>query len=549
MRILVVDDTDAVLLLITRFVQALGHEAIQARNGQEAIIAWRRDHPDLLLMDVMMPVMTGPEAAEVIKQEAGENWVPIVFVTSMGEETALAEAIERCADDYLGKPVNFRVLEAKLKVFARTLELTRKVREQSLKLGDYYDRTEEEKRVVRHLMDQMVNAERLSDASLQYWLSPAESLSGDLIASARTPGRVLHVLLADGIGHGITAALNVLPLTQPFYSMTDKGYSITDILQEMNSKVRQVLPVGRFVAVALIAIDEVSRCVEVWNGGMPPVQILSEHGQVLQVCKSTNLPLGILPNVRMDFAAHRFVFDAPGIVLAHSDGLTEAQCGDGQVFGAKRILDVAQQEPASQWLPALQKMFSDFLNGKPHHDDVSLILAAYSPAAQIEAQHPSEAGILDRMLKNDALEWVYRLRLGADELRAFKAVPFVMTFVNGIQNLRHSRADVYRLLSELFTAALEQGALGLPVLTDDSVQIKEARRVELAARLATLSTEWVELQVVLEWIDGRKALLLRTSWSANPVVQSMGLPLAHALCAEVRHNSVSNEVLACYLPE
>ena len=157
MKILVVDDTDAILLLMTKFVEALGHQAVTACNGQEAVDIWRLERPDLILMDMLMPVMSGVDAAVIIKRDAGENWVPIIFVTGVGEEDTLADAIERGADDYLNKPVRFRVLEAKLKAFQRTLLLNRKVREQADRLADYYDRAEEEKRVVRHLMEQIMN--------------------------------------------------------------------------------------------------------------------------------------------------------------------------------------------------------------------------------------------------------------------------------------------------------------------------------------------------------------------------------------------------------
>ena len=68
MKILVVDDTEAILLLISRFVEALGHSAILARNGLDAVEQCRLERPDLVLMDVMMPIMTGPEAAIVIKK-------------------------------------------------------------------------------------------------------------------------------------------------------------------------------------------------------------------------------------------------------------------------------------------------------------------------------------------------------------------------------------------------------------------------------------------------------------------------------------------------
>jgi serine phosphatase RsbU (regulator of sigma subunit) len=465
-----------------------------------------------------------------------------LFVTSVGEEGALAEALERCADDYLTKPVNFRVLEAKLKALARTLELTRKVREQSVKLGVYYDRSEEERRVVRHLMEQMVNAERLADPNLEHWLSSAESLSGDLIACARTPGQTMHVLLADGIGHGITAALNVLPLTQPFYSMTDKGYCIADILQEMNNKVRQVLPVGRFVAVVLFSIDERTRKIEIWNSGMPAVHVLDPYGRVLHVSKSTNLPLGILPNAQMDFAVDVFNYEESGLVLAHSDGLTEAHRSDGEIFGLQRVLSAMRDGGAGRLLH-LQAQFESFMGDARHHDDVSMVLGHFS-ACQTAIPETVVTMPLEDVIEGQELAWQYGLRLGAAELKSFRTVPFLMSFVNGIQSLRPCRAEVYALLQEICAALLEQGVLDLPAGTalNDEDMYRQS--------LASLKRGWIELQ--LSWFNDPvrpSALLLRGAWfGENASGRMIDLPLSRARCVDVRQPSGASEILACFVP-
>ena len=136
MKILIVDDAEIMLLLIQKFVSSLGHQAVTASNGQMAVEAYRAERPDLVLMDMMMPVMDGPEAAMRIKAIAGDRWVPIVFVTGIGEENRLAEAIEQGADDYLLKPINFRILEAKIKAIQRNSDLQQKVREQSAVLAE-----------------------------------------------------------------------------------------------------------------------------------------------------------------------------------------------------------------------------------------------------------------------------------------------------------------------------------------------------------------------------------------------------------------------------
>lgn len=564
MKILVVDDTDAILLLMTRFIEALGHTAITARNGLEAVEAWRATQPDLILLDMMMPVMSGPEAAVIIKEEAGENWVPIVFVTGVGEENTLADAIERGADDYLNKPVNFRVLEAKLKAFHRTLELNRKVREQSSKLADYYDRTEEEKRVVRHLMEQMVNAERLSDAQLEYWLTPAESLSGDLIAAARTPGNTLHIMLADGIGHGITAALNVLPLTQPFYSMTEKGYAISDLLVEMHHKVRQVLPVGRFVCVSLISINESERCVEIWNGGMPTIHILGADGRVVQSCKSFSLPLGVVASEAMEFVPMRHYFDQPGKVLAFSDGLVEARNKLGEAFGLTRLLEALEGRPSDECIQYARDSLELFMEGEPQHDDVSLVLASFGGVKTIaseQKQHGLSGVDLPAVLAANNVAWRYAVTLGFDELKYINTVPFMMSFVNVVRSLTFCQSDVFLILTELFLNALDHGVLKLDSAIKSGQNGMECYLLERSQRLSVLSQGCIEIDLSELYLDGNTILRIRIKdsgcgfdWRAIDSSENFthyhgrGISLVRHLCLNVEYLASGNEVIAYYSP-
>ncbi|QLG87266.1 SpoIIE family protein phosphatase [Chitinibacter bivalviorum] len=572
MKILVVDDTEAILLLISRFVEALGHQAILARNGQEAIDVWRAERPDLVLMDVMMPIMSGPEAAVQIKAESGATWVPIVFVTGVGEENALADAIERGADDYINKPVNFRVLEAKLKAFGRTLDLNRKVREQSQTLADYYEHAEEEKRVVRHLMEQMVNSERLADPQFEYWLSPAESLSGDLIAAARTPGQALHILLADGIGHGLTAALNVLPLTQPFYSMTEKGYSISDILFEMNSKVRQVLPIGRFVCVALISIDEVGGTVEVWNGGMPPIQVLNAQGEVSRVCNSGNLPLGIVPSHSLDLVPERLYFKEPGFIVAYSDGLVEARNKQKAEFGLDALLATLAKSSKDSMIANVQAELSEFLAGEQHHDDVSLVVAQFgvdglelNKAAPVETNVEKFEDISPQFSQTADCNWRYSLILSAQELRYLNTIPFMMSFVKEIKTLTHVQSDVFLILTELFVNALDHGLLLMDSKMKSDPDGMESYLAQRAERLANLQEGKIEIDLMgLKYKDS-EVLKIRLkdsglgfdwadTYNANDksAIPSdsfgRGVTLVRALAMKVQYIGLGNEVEVYYMP-
>lgn len=150
---------------------------------------------------------------------------------------------------------------------------------------------EEQKRIAKHLMERITSVSRDDERQVESWVTPAQYFSGDLVAVARTPANTLHVLLGDGTGHGLAAALSALPVVQPFCAMTEKGFPITTIAREINNKIRATLPVGRFVAAAIAVIDGHQGVISVWNGGNPLCYLIGPDGEVLKHFKSTHMPL------------------------------------------------------------------------------------------------------------------------------------------------------------------------------------------------------------------------------------------------------------------
>ncbi|QDQ28661.1 fused response regulator/phosphatase [Chitinimonas arctica] len=557
MKVLLADDAEVVRLLIGRFVESLGHELILACDGIEAVERCMAEKPDMVLMDMLMPRLDGPEAGRQIKTRMGARWVPIVLITAVEEVSKLADAMEIGADDYLLKPVNFRILEAKIKAIQRTVELNRKVHEQANKLAGYYDRAEEEKRVARHLMEQLVNRERLSDPQLHSWIAPAESLSGDLIAAARTPGQVLHLMLADGIGHGLTAALNVLPLTQPFYAMTERGFALADILVEMHRKVRQVLPVGRFVALAFVAVDFAKRSIEVWNGGIPELRLYDGRGGLQKRWASRHLPLGILSADALELETERFQFSQRANLVLCSDGLLEARNEAGEAFGTARLALACAGQPAAEALTRTVEALADFLAGTHCHDDVSLAIVDLDPDATLPLPEPANPGELPEIAGE--ARWRYAISLGVVELKSLHTVPLIMGFISQIKPLAHAHADIFLILTELFVNALDHGLLGLSSDLKCDADGMEHYLQERAKRLAALREGRIDIELAGHDLGGRTMLRVRVSdsgagfdwsWLEAPDTHrpsGRGIALVAALCASLRFFGNGNAVEACYL--
>src|SRR5262249_29730396 len=105
-RILVVDDVSANRRELSELLTREGHAVTTARNGDEALKLLAKEEPDLILLDVMMPLMNGFETCEAIKRRAATRLTPVVLVTAMQELDAKIRGLEVGADDFLTRPVN-----------------------------------------------------------------------------------------------------------------------------------------------------------------------------------------------------------------------------------------------------------------------------------------------------------------------------------------------------------------------------------------------------------------------------------------------------------
>ena len=99
LKVLTVDDNRTNLQILQVFLKKLGHEAIPADNGEVAVAKYLEERPDLVLMDIMMPVMDGFEATRRIRALPSDRWVPIIFLSALDRDENLVGGLEAGGDD------------------------------------------------------------------------------------------------------------------------------------------------------------------------------------------------------------------------------------------------------------------------------------------------------------------------------------------------------------------------------------------------------------------------------------------------------------------
>jgi signal transduction histidine kinase len=127
LTVLVVDDIESSCRAQCALVTELGHVAIGADSGATALASLERTRPDLVLLDLLMPDMDGFEVTRRMRATTADRWLPVIVTSSLQGEAHFIRALENGADDYLGRPVSAGLLDAKLRHYARVLELQRHI--------------------------------------------------------------------------------------------------------------------------------------------------------------------------------------------------------------------------------------------------------------------------------------------------------------------------------------------------------------------------------------------------------------------------------------
>lgn len=118
-KILIAEDERDIRDLITFTLRFAGHDVVAAANGEEAVIKARETIPDLIMMDVRMPKMTGYEACKVMKGEAAIKDIPVVFLSAKGQEAEVQTGIEAGAVEYILKPFSPDQLTERVKTILK----------------------------------------------------------------------------------------------------------------------------------------------------------------------------------------------------------------------------------------------------------------------------------------------------------------------------------------------------------------------------------------------------------------------------------------------
>jgi len=456
LSVLIVDDDKTNRLILSTLIKKLDYHVISAVNGKEAVEIYTESRPDIILMDIMMPIMNGYDAAIEIKRLCGEIFVPIIFLTAITDENALAKCIEYGGDDFITKPYNGIIIKAKIDAMVRVRELYNHIADSKEELQEHHSRLQLEHEIAETIFTNITNPKNLEIDHIRYLLKPMSITSGDILLCSRTPSGGLHVMLGDFTGHGLSAAIGAIPVSDTFYSLSSKGYSIGDIAFNINKRLKETLPAGFFCAACLIEADEEFRTVAIWNGGNPDIIITNDEAPPIKV-KSSHLPLGVLSVDNLDRSVEFIELTPNNKIYMISDGVVEAQNDKGQMYSQERLDDILMDTQSDRDpFDTIKDSIDHFCTNTDQFDDITLIEITAKP---LDILDNTVSSISEQALS--PAKWQLSMKLEADALKQTNPCPLITQSIMEIQGLAEHRERIYTILSELYSNALEHGLLKL----------------------------------------------------------------------------------------
>jgi len=561
---LIVDDEVINRKILGVILRKEGYHCFFAENGQEAVALFRQEKIDLVLMDIMMPVMNGYEATKKIKAMDSSRFVPVVFLTAMTDEEALNLCVESGGDDFLTKPYNRNLLHAKIEAMERFRLLYATLNEQKDALESYQSEIQHELEFAEHIFKNITSRATIDLPYLKFWKSTmSKSLfSGDLLLTARKPGGGLHILLCDFTGHGLPAAVGALPVSEIFIAMTNRGFELPDVVTEINKKLYRELPTGFFCAAAFIDIDVTTRTLQIWNAGLPDIVLFDFDREESYRIPSAHLALGITNQDKGYKEVAIYPITDNQALFMYTDGLIEVVNNEGEMYGCERFERYFLGPKNADLIDDIKQDIMLFRGDADQHDDITCVqLNCFDAVSdlnfdQVETQKTaSKKGVI-------AAEWGTTLDFSGEMLKEVNPIPMLMNTLSNILFIDECKQKLFTVLNELYSNALDHGLLGLKSEYKNTPEGFVGYYKERERRLENLREG--RIKISLEQVKNNDGYVLKikvmhtgekfdidnvisNSTHHNELVPSgRGIKLVNSLCGKVEYSDEGRTVKATF---
>jgi len=559
MKILIVDDHPYNRDLLRFILEDEGYDCVDAQNGIEACSEVRGDKTiDIVLMDINMPEMNGIDATEIIKREAGERFVPVIFVTALDDAEVVSQCLNAGGDDFVPKPVNENILLSKINAHARSKNLYSNLQAANEKLIYHQKLMDREHSIVEHMFARGANNSSSKCDNICVYTSPVSMFDGDMVLSATAPNGGLYVVVGDFTGHGLAAAIGSLPASELFYGLVNQLSSVSQIASVLNTRLYEFLPTSMFCCATILYINHEGREATLWSGGMNDIlRVIPGATNIVRVAAS-HAPLGILKPTEFDETSVRIELTPGEKIYLYTDGVNEATNVRGEEFGLHR-LEALVLEGGENVVEKVTAAVSDFHSGIEQQDDISIVEITAGNLVHRNTKNQAVIDVRSEYFKARSFPWRLSMRLESGDLRDPNIVNQVVGFFSKTRGMELHQSRIHTIVNELYSNALEHGVLKLSTPQRNSATEYEAYQQLRNARMAALTDSFIDLEfvyqrgksnrislVVTDSGDGFDYQRVLAELDGDAQKKDRGLRLLTSMCLSLEFSNGGRTVTAIY---
>lgn len=381
-KILIVDDEPFNVDYLEQELEDLNYTTVTAVNGQEALEKISSEAPDLVLLDIMMPIMDGFSVLGKVKADPAIRDIPIIVISANNDLQSTVKGIQLGAEDYLPKPFEPTLLKARIQ---SSLEKKRLRDMQSL----YLKSLEREMNIARDIQKEFLPAQlpEVPGWEIASYFEAAKEVAGDFYDAFTLPDGTLTFLVADVCGKGIGAALFMTLFRSLIHaaSISDQfsvgqaqpALSAAERLQHAvtltNNYVAETHEASNMFATVFVGIlDPATGKLTYINAGNEPPLIAGGDGKVHTTLARTGSAVGAIANAK--FTVKETTLASDDMLVAFTDGIPDTQNIHGEFFGNDRLrgLLVDNSTPAAL-LKAMETDLDQFIGEADQFDDITLL--------------------------------------------------------------------------------------------------------------------------------------------------------------------------------
>jgi phosphoserine phosphatase RsbU/P len=402
---LIVDDTAANLQVLAGMLKDRGYKVRPVPSGTLALLAARRDPPDLILLDINMPEMNGYKVCEQLKGDELLAGIPVIFISALTEQLDKVKAFATGGVDYITKPFQMEELHARVETHLKLRQLRTELEHANARLAEANGRMSRDLKTAAKIQETFLprKALRIPGTDFSWLYRPCDELAGDGLNIISLDDDNVAIYILDVSGHGVASALLSVTLSRLLSPPSDPSSILmresddpdrleitppADVATYLNRLFPFDLATAQFATIVYGILNAKTGEFRYVSAGHPgPLHMPREAVPV--ILESPGSPIGLADDAYEERSVHLGAGDR---LYLYSDGVPEAMDAAGKSFGEERLLgaiDQGRSELLNDGVMALAEAIADWQGSEKPQDDISVLAVEFSVVphvAELDAQ-------------------------------------------------------------------------------------------------------------------------------------------------------------------